>query len=69
MAAFTDPLHYWTDDEDPGGFAKTQPEGEDGEKRRSDTNPGEERHHLPGLPVLSGDVGGRFLHPLLPLPR
>ena len=68
MAALTDPLHYWTEHEDPGGPDQAQPQGAAGEQRRCHTLPGEDHHHLPGLPVLSGDVGGRVLHPLLSLP-
>ena len=47
MAALTDPLHHRTEHEDPGGLDQTQSEGETGERRRSDTNPGEDPHHLP----------------------
>ena len=68
MAALTDPLHYWTEHEDPGGLDQAQPEGEDGEQGRSDTEPGQDPHHLPGLSVLSGDVGRRILQSLLSLP-
>ena len=67
MAALADPLHHRTEHEDPGGLDETRPEREAGEQRRPDTNPGEDPDHLPGLSVLSGDVGGRFLHPLLSL--
>ena len=65
MASCPHPIRHRAHHQDPGGPGQALAEGKGGDGCRASS---QDRPHLPGLPLLRGDVGGRFLLSLLAVP-
>ena len=68
MEAVSHPLQPRAPRQDPPGPHQAEARGVGGGPEPGNPNLGEDRGDLPGLPVLRGDVGGRFLLSLLAVP-